>query len=58
MVAPPVAVLLASGLTETDVSPPKLWLDEDGLTVMLLSETSPDPEAVGLDETQALPPAV
>jgi hypothetical protein len=58
MVAPPVAVLLASGLTEIDVSPPRLWLEEDGLTVMLLCETSPKPEACGLDDTQALPPVV
>jgi hypothetical protein len=57
-VSPPVAVLSASGLTWMVVLPVRLLLEEDGLTVIELFETLPDPEARGLDQTEALPPWV
>jgi hypothetical protein len=58
MVSPPVAVLSASGLILMEVRPVQLLLEESGLTVIELSETLPEPEASGLDQTQALPPRV
>jgi hypothetical protein len=58
MVSPPVAVLSALGLTLMEVLPVRLLLEENGLTVIELFETLPEPKARGLDQTHALPPRV
>lgn len=58
MVAPPVALLVAWGVSEMVVLPVRFLLNELGLTLMVLWLTSPKPNAWGLDHTEALPPLV